>query len=138
MKRASFALLLVLAACDAKPPPKTASGVRLDYVAFQETFALSQDAKTKRLEGDDLRRAIPLLDKHGVFDLAGRSFAAKDVVEQSTLVVEVKPVDQPARQIVVKSCAEEKICAFFADAAGQGLGLRRPVVCGSSSPSCGK
>lgn len=139
MKRALGILVpLAIAACDSSPPVKTAAGVRLDYVRVEERFQLNPEGKSKEWTGDDLRKAVPLLDKNGIFDLLGHTYEAKDVVESATLILTVKPLDQTERTITVKNCAQEKICAFFTEAHAQGLVPRKPVVCGASSAPCGK
>ncbi len=139
MKRPLLIVLsLALFACDSSPPPKTASGMRLESVTIQEQFPLNPEGKIKEYTGDDLRKLVPLMDKQGLFDLTGQTFASKEVVESGTLLIRVKPVDQPVRVITAKSCAHEKICAFFTEAHAQGLVERKPVVCGSSAVACSK
>lgn len=124
----SLALVLALAACDPPPPVKTASGERIGAVSYEEKFPLSNDGHEVTFHGDRLRRAVELLDKHGVLALSGE-VQASGVLDKSTLVLVVRTSDDKERKLVVKNCAEPHVCAFFAEALKSGVVEKIPVVC---------
>ncbi len=127
---------MLLVACDPPPPVKNAKGERIGSVELREEFATSEDPREVSFKGDTLKTAVDLMDKRGVFDLSG-TFAAKDVMHQATLVLVVKTTDEKERRVVVKDCAEPKICGFLADMEAAGKFERKPVVCRSSN-ACSK
>jgi hypothetical protein len=138
MRHLLLVLPLLALACDPPPPVKTASGMRLAYVSIEERFPVNPDVKETKLEGEALRKAVAILDKNGIFDLAGKTFETKGVVASGTVTLVMHPVDQPEQRVTVKSCAQEKVCAFFEEARAEGLVAHKPVVCGGNTTACDK
>jgi hypothetical protein len=138
MRHLLLVLPLLALACDPAPPVKTASGMRLASVSIEERFPVNPDVKETTLDGEALRKAVAILDKNGIFDLAGKTFEAKGVVASGTVTLVIHPVDQPEQRVTVKSCVQDKVCAFFEEAATQGLVGRKPVVCGGNTSACDK
>lgn len=135
--RSVLALLLVASfpsiACDPPPPIKTSSGERIASVSFEETAPLTTDTRETTFRGDRLRRAVALMDKHGVFGIEGR-YEATGVVDKSTLTMTIKGVDGRERVIVAKNCGQEQLCAFFADAVKEGVIEKLPPICRDPAP----
>lgn len=128
MRLRSVLILLLLAACESSPPIKSASGELIDGISFEETFPLSNDVKDTTLRGERLRTAVAMMDKHGVLALKGE-YRASGVLEKGTLTIVVKPVAGAERRVVFKSCGQENVCSFFAEATGQGIVEHMPVLC---------
>lgn len=135
MKLATAGIVLALAAfaCDPPPPIKSSSGELIDGIAFQETFALSSEVAESTLHGDRLRNAVALMDKHGVLAMKG-VYKAQGVVDKSTLTIVVRPVVGTERRLELRSCAEANVCAFFEDAAANGVVEHKPLVCRNATP----
>lgn len=115
-------------ACEPPRPVKSASGELVTEVSYEEKFPLSNDSHETELRGDQLRRAVPLLDKHGVMALSG-DFKATGVLDKSTLVVVIHGAGASKRTTLLKNCAEPHVCAFFAEALKSGVVEKLPVVC---------
>ncbi len=122
-------LVFALIACAPTKPIRTASGEMIDGVSIEERFPLSPDAHEVSFHGDKLRKAVELLDQHGVIALTGSYEPAKNVLDKGTVTVVFHSPDNRQRTIVVKNCAEPHVCAFFADALKSGITERAPVVC---------
>jgi hypothetical protein len=120
-------------ACEPPRPVKTASGDSVQEISYEETFPLSTDRHEVTFHGDRLRRAVELLDKHGVMGLSG-DFKATGVLDKSTLTLVVLGADRKERKVVAKNCAETHVCAFFAEAVTSGLVDKTPVVCRDPVP----
>lgn len=133
MRSAGLLVGVLVSACAAPAPVKSASGEAIAAVTIEERFALDKEVREASLRGDRLRDAVPLMDRHGVLGMSG-AFVGEGVLDQSTLVLTVRPAAGPARQIVVRNCAEPKVCAFFAEAAGKGLVDHRPLACRGDTP----
>lgn len=120
-------------ACDPPPPVKTSSGEIIKSVAFEESFPLSSDVKEVTLRGDRLRSAVALMDKHGVFDVKGEH-RATGVLDKSTLTIVITSASGAERRASFRSCANDAVCAFFTEAAAQGIVEHKPLVCRDSTP----
>ncbi len=70
-----------------------------------------------------------MMDQEQVTGLSGTFVAAEPGVDKSTLVVTVHGQGQSKRTIVVKNCAEPRVCSFFAKAFKGEIVERVPVVC---------
>ena len=130
---AVLAVGVLVAACDPPPPIKSSSGELIDGVSFEESFPLSNDVKEATLHGDRLRSGVALMDKHGVLGLKG-DYRANGVLDKSTLTIVIKPVAGAERRVTFRSCAHDAVCAFFDEAAAQGVVEHKPLVCRNSTP----
>jgi len=124
----ALVLLLALASCESSPPIKSSAGELIDGVSFEETFPLSNDVKESSLHGERLRTGVAIMDKYGVLALRG-DYRASGVLEKSTLTIIVKPVAGAERRVTFRSCADEKVCKFFDEAAAQGVIEHVALVC---------
>ena len=125
---AALAIVLAAVACEPPPPIKSASGERIESISYEERFPLSTESHEVTFHGDRLRRAVALLDRHGVTALSGE-YAATGVLDKSTLVLEVHTAGNGGRKLLLKNCAEPHVCAFFAEAVSSGVVDKLPVVC---------
>ena len=124
---------LLSVACESSPPIKSSGGELIDGVAFEETFPLSNDVKESSLHGERLRTGVEIMDKYGVLALRG-DYRATGVLEKGTLTIIVKPVAGAERRVTFRSCAEEKVCKFFEEAAAQGVIEHVALVCRNRIP----
>lgn len=122
------AIALGVMACGPVTTIKTSSGDQIGHASFEERFPLSSEAHEVTFHGDDLRRAIALMDRHGVLALSG-TYEASGVLDKSTLVLSVRTTDDRERKVVVKNCAEPHVCAFFTEAVTSGVVKKTPVIC---------
>ena len=129
----ALVLLLALASCESSPPIKSSAGELIDGVSFEETFPLSNDVKESSLHGERLRTGVAIMDKYGVLALRG-DYRASGVLEKSTLTIIVKPVAGAERRVTFRSCADEKVCKFFDEAAAQGVIEHVALVCRNRIP----
>lgn len=123
-----FVVAAVLVACSSAPA-RSASGELIESVTYEERFPLTTDVKEITLEGDRLSKAVPLMDQTQITGLASTFVAAEPGVDKSTLVVTVHGAGQRKRTIVLKNCAEPRVCSFFASAFKSAIVERVPVVC---------
>lgn len=134
MRNRPLLLCFVVAlACESGPPVKTASGQRVAGVTIEERFPLSDNVYEMAFRGERLRKAVELMDKHGVFALSG-SYEASGALDTSTVTItivsgEEKDKGDKERRIVVKNCAETKFCAFAEEAKTTGIIDKQPKVC---------
>ena len=119
---------VAIAACSS-PPAQSASGELIESITYEERFPLTTDVKEITIKGERLGKALPLLDRAQVTPLSGTFVAAEPGVDKSTLVVTIHGGSQRDRTIVVKNCAEPRVCSFFAAAFKSELVERVPVVC---------
>lgn len=112
----------------------TSSGEHIDRITIEERFARSDEVKKTTLRGDRLRAAVDLMDKHGVMNLKGDYEAEGVALASGTVTLIVEPASGEERRIVVESCVQENVCAFFDDAVADGLVERKPVACKSEVP----
>jgi len=129
----ALVLLLALASCESSPQIKSSAGELIDGVSFEETFPLSNDVKESSLHGERLRTGVAIMDKYGVLALRG-DYRASGVLEKSTLTIIVKPVAGAERRVTFRSCADEKVCKFFDEAAAQGVIEHVALVCRNRIP----
>lgn len=135
LRRAAFAALATLATatgCNPSPPIQTSSGMAVEGVEIQESFARSDEVHQTTFHGKRLRRAVELMDENGVFGLSG-DYGAKGVLDSSTLLVLVHGADHRDTPIQLRNCAEAHVCAFMAEAVSEGVVERLPLVCRSSN-----
>jgi hypothetical protein len=138
-REATFVLLcnaLVLA-CDATPPIKTATGERLEGVSVEERFRLSDAVYEASFRGERLRRAVELMDKHGLFAMEEGTYEATGVLDESTVTVVIVSAEKKERRIVVKNCAEKHFCGFADEAKSAGILKKQPMVC-RTEKTCSK
>ena len=128
MQRCILAVASVLVACSSAPA-KSASGELIESVTYEERFPLTTDVKELTLKGERLSKALPLMDQAQITGLSGTFVAAEAGVDKSTLVVNVHGQEGRTRTIVMKNCAEPRVCAFFANAFKSEVVERVPVVC---------
>lgn len=132
LERLERFLLCLLGACLAacsSPPAQSASGERIESITYEERFPLTTDVEEIAIKGERLSKVLPLLDRAQVTALSGTFVAAAPGVDTSTLVVTIHGASQRNRTIVVKNCAEPRVCSFFAAAFKSELVERVPVVC---------
>ena len=125
---AGFAVAVVACSCSS-PPAQSASGELIESITYEERFPLTTDVKESAIKGERLGKAVPILDRTQVTPLQGTFVAAEPGVDKSTLVVTIHGASQRNRTIVVKNCAEPRVCSFFASAFKSELVERVPVVC---------
>ena len=135
MRSPVFVLSILLFACGA--PARLASGEVLDSVAWQEHFARTMDVRDTSLTGKDLVKAIPLLDQSQVAQLSGE-FVAAGQVDEASVVFTLRVHDRPERTIVMKNCAEKRVCAFLTAASKDGLVEKLPALCRRAGPCTGE
>jgi len=126
-------LCLALLACEGGPPVKTASGQRLAGVTIEERFPLSDNVYEMSFRGERLRKAVELMDKHGVFGLLG-NYEASGTLDTSTVTIVIVSGDEKGdkeRRIVLKNCVETKFCTFAEEAKTAGIIEKQPRVCRS-------
>ena len=128
-----FALAVALAGCSSSPPIKNAAGDRIDGVSVVEAFPLSDKVYDMSFHGARLRRAVELMDKHGVFAAAG-NHSAGTVMNKSTLTLTVKGADGSEKKVVAKNCGETHLCAFFEEASKEGIVEKLPAICRDPLP----
>jgi hypothetical protein len=126
--RVAVALSFIFFACSSGPPIKTTSGEVIEGVTYEERFPLSTDVHEVTFRGDRLRTAVALMDQAQVIGMTG-DFQAPAGVDKSTLVVTIHGAENRVRQIFVKNCAEEHVCAFFAAAVKSDIVEKAPAVC---------
>jgi hypothetical protein len=126
-----IAVSLTVFACSSGPPAKTASGEVIEGITYEERFPRTPDVHEVSFKGERLRKAVALMDSTGVTGLEG-SFNAAGVLDQSTLILTIHGAEQRKRTIVVKNCAEQHVCAFFAMAVKGEIVEKAPVVCRDS------
>jgi hypothetical protein len=117
-----------MTACGSPPPVQSSSGEAIEAIEIEERFALSSDARSSSLRGEKLKKALVILERHGLF-AQGATFEDRSVVDSTTLTLVVRPQGAPERRIVVRNCAEPRVCAFFRDAAESAIVERAPAVC---------
>lgn len=134
--RFPLVLALLFLGCDG-PSARTASGEALDFVAWQERFARTNEARETRLTGKGLEKAVPLLDQNQVTSLHGE-YAAFGKVDEASLVFTVQVHDKPERIVIMKNCAETHVCAFLKAAVRDGVVEKLPGLCKSAGPCSGE
>ncbi|MBX3190548.1 MAG: hypothetical protein KF819_26340 [Labilithrix sp.] len=133
----AFCLLATAAtACKPPPPVTTASGEQVERITLQERFALSTDVKGERLDGERLRKGLPIMERTGAFSVEG-DYATSGVVDKSTLTVTITFAGGREHRAALANCAEPKICAFVSEAIKEKLLEREPAVC-KSEKVCAK
>lgn len=118
--------LSLLASCSGGAPAKTSSGELIDSVSYEERLAPSPDLHEVTLKGERLAKAIELMDRAQVTGLSG-SFQSADSANKSVLVLTINGLTR--RQILIKDCAEPRVCAFFAAAVKSEIVKEAPAVC---------
>jgi hypothetical protein len=119
--------------CDSGPPVKTSTGEAIEFIAIHEQFALSTDVKGDRLHGERLRKALEIMERTGAFAVEG-DYAARGVVDKTSLTVTVRSAGGRERSMVMKNCAEPKMCAFLSEAHKAHVIDREPAACKSDKP----
>jgi len=119
--------LFLLAGCSGGGAPvRTASGEVIDSVSYEERLAPSPEVHDVSFKGDRLAKAIELMDRTQVTGLSG-TFQAADSANKSVLVMTIRGLTE--RKILVRDCAEPRVCAFFAAAVKSEVVKEAPAVC---------
>lgn len=98
----------------------------IESVSYEERSGPSPEQHEITLKGEPLAKAIELMDRSQVTGMSG-SFQSADSPNKSVLVVTIRGLTQ--RKILVKDCAEQRVCAFFAAAVKSEIVKEAPVVC---------